>query len=272
MLNAAVLGQPIAHSLSPVLHEAGYRTRGLTQWRYAAHDVGADGLAAFVAGLDGSWRGLSLTMPLKEVAFDVADSVGETARLTRSINTLVRNKDLGWDAHNTDIAGVAKALEGVEHDGTATIIGSGATARSAAAALAAIGVQEVVVAARNQTSAAEVVQVLEASGSSGRAVGLEHWADSRTRLVVSTVPRDASYPVGELLHETGGRFAGATLLDVIYQDWPTPLARDGNRVGMTILSGLDMLVHQAAEQFDLFTGKRAPLAEMFAAGREALGQ
>jgi shikimate dehydrogenase len=271
VLNAGVLGQPVAHSLSPVLHEAGYRARGLTQWRYAAHEVSAGGLVRFVAGLDGTWRGLSLTMPLKEAAFDVADSVGETARLTRSINTLVRNKDLGWDAHNTDIAGIAKALEGADHAGTATIIGSGATARSAAAALASLGVQEVVVAARNTSAAAEVVEVLTASGSSGRAVGLEHWADVPTRLVVSTVPRDASYPVGELLHETGSRFTGATLLDVIYQDWPTPLARDANRFGMTIRSGLDMLVHQAAEQFDLFTGKRAPLAEMFAAGREALG-
>ena len=271
-LHAAVLGQPIAHSLSPVLHEAGYRARGLTQWSYAAHEVGADGLAAFVAGLDGSWRGLSLTMPLKEAAFGVADSVGETARLTRAVNTLVRRKDLGWEAHNTDIAGIVRALEGVDHGGAATIIGSGATARSAAAALAALGVEDVAVAARNPQTAAGVVEVLTTSGTTGRAVGLEHWADVPTRLVVSTVPREASYAVGELLHETGSRFAGATLLDVIYQDWPTPLARDANRVGMHLVSGLDMLVHQAAEQFDLFTGKRAPLAEMFAAGREALGR
>lgn len=270
VLNAAVLGRPVAHSLSPVLHEAGYRARGLTQWRYAAHDVGADDLAGFVAGLDETWRGLSLTMPLKEVALGVADTVGETARLTRAVNTLVRTRDLGWQGHNTDVPGIVKALEGVDHAGTATIIGSGATARSAAAALAALGVQEVVVAARNERAAAEVVEVLTASGSSGRAVGLEHWADVPSRLVVSTVPRDASYAVGELLHETGSRFAGATLLDVIYQDWPTPLARDANRVGMTIVGGLEMLVHQAAEQFDLFTGKRAPLEAMFAAGRQAL--
>jgi shikimate dehydrogenase len=271
-LHAAVLGQPIAHSLSPVLHQAGYRVRGLTQWSYAAHEVGADGLAAFVAGLDGSWRGLSLTMPLKEAALGVADSVGETARLTRAVNTLVRRKDLGWEAHNTDIAGIVRALEGVDHGGAATIIGSGATARSAAAAVAALGVADVVVAARNPQTAAGVVEVLTSSGTTGRAVALEHWADVPTRLVVSTVPREASYAVGELLHETGSRFAGATLLDVIYQDWPTPLARDANRVGMHLVNGLDMLVHQAAEQFDLFTGKRAPLEEMFAAGREALGR
>jgi shikimate dehydrogenase len=271
VLNAAVLGKPIAHSLSPVLHEAGYRARGLAQWRYAAHEVGAEGLGAFVAGLDGTWRGLSLTRPLKEVAFDVADTVRDPAALTRSINTLVRTKDLGWDAHNTDIAGIAKALEGVDHAGSASIIGSGETARSAAASLGELGVQEVTVAARNATAAAAVVEVLEASGSTGRHVALEQWADVPARLVVSTVPREASYAVGELLHETGRAFAGATLLDVVYQDWPTPLARDANRMGMSILSGLDMLVHQAAEQFDLFTGKRAPLAEMFAAGREALG-
>jgi shikimate dehydrogenase len=114
--------------------------------------------------------------------------------------------------------------------------------------------------------------VLTASGSGGRVVGLEHWADVPAALVVSTVPREASHLVGELIHETGSRFAGATLLDVIYQDWPTPLARDANRVGMTILSGLDMLVHQAAEQFRLFTGHDAPLEAMAAAGRAALGR
>ena len=140
VLNAAVLGRPVAHSLSPLLHRAGYRALGLDDWAYGAHDLGADDLAAWVAQRDDSWRGLSLTMPLKEAAFAVAATVSQTARLTGAVNTLVRRDDLGWDAHNTDVHGLVGALGHLDHGGSATLLGSGATARSAAVALARLGV------------------------------------------------------------------------------------------------------------------------------------
>jgi len=270
VLNAAVLGQPIAHSLSPVLHGAAYRALGLEGWAYAAHELGAAELPGWVAGLDETWRGLSLTMPLKEVAFEVATTVSDTARLTGAINTLVRRPDLGWDAHNTDVAGLVESLRHVDHGGSATILGSGATARSALVALRELGVGSVRLAVRSEPRP-ETVALAADLGLAAAAVPLTDWALDPVRLYVSTLPADASASTGASLGETGSRLDGATLLDVVYAGWPTPLARDAAAAGMTTIGGLDMLVHQAAEQFRLFTGELAPVDAMFAAGREALG-
>jgi len=271
VLNAAVLGRPVAHSLSPLLHSAAYRALGMDDWAYGAHDVGTDELPAWVGERDASWRGLSLTMPLKEAALALATSTSQTARLTGAANTLVRRADLGWDAHNTDVMGIVGALAHVVHTGTATLLGSGATARSAAMALVRLGVQDVRVAARNAASAAEVATLIEGLGARAVVVPLEQWAATCTALVVSTLPPAASAGAGAAVAAADLPSGGATLLDVVYADWPTPLARAAGRAGFTVVSGLDMLVHQAAEQFRLFTGREAPVEAMFAAGRAALG-
>lgn len=271
VLNAAVLGRPVAHSLSPLLHSAAYRALGMDDWAYGAHDVGTDELPAWVGERDASWRGLSLTMPLKEAALALATSTSQTARLTGAANTLVRREDLGWDAHNTDVVGIVGALAHVVHTGTATVLGSGATARSAAMALVRLGVQDVRVAARNAASAAEVATLIEGLGARAVVVPLEQWAATGTALVVSTLPPAASAGAGAAIAAADLPSGGATLLDVVYADWPTPLAREAGRAGFTVVSGLDMLVHQAAEQFRLFTGREAPVEAMSAAGRAALG-
>ena len=271
VLNAAVLGRPVAHSLSPLLHSAAYRALGMDDWAYGAHDVGTDELPAWVGERDASWRGLSLTMPLKEAALALATSTSQTARLTGAANTLVRRADLGWDAHNTDVVGIVGALAHVVHTGTATLLGSGATARSAAMALVRLGVQDVRVAARNAASAAEVATLIEGLGARAVVVPLEQWAATGTALVVSTLPPAASEDAGAAAGAGAPAVAAATLLDVVYADWPTPLAREAGRAGFTVVSGLDMLVHQAAEQFRLFTGREAPVEAMFAVGRAALG-
>jgi shikimate dehydrogenase len=263
-----VLGQPVAHSLSPVLHRAGYRALGLHHWRYAAHELGVAELPSWVAGLDDSWRGLSLTMPLKEAVFAVTADATETAGRTGSINTLVRADDGTWTGHNTDVAGLVAALGDVDHGGTATVLGSGATSRSAIAALAQLGVQRVRLAARTQRPGA--MGCAADYGLEVESVPLGDWTRERTGLVISTLPPGPSAEIGGLLTGSGARFDGVTLLDVVYADWPTPLARAGQLSGMTVLSGLEMLVHQAAEQFRLFTGQAAPVEAMYAAGREAL--
>ncbi|TDC50157.1 shikimate dehydrogenase, partial [Jiangella ureilytica] len=105
----AVLGSPIAHSLSPVIHRAAYRRLGL-DWEYTAHEVDESSLARFVSGLGPEWRGLSLTMPLKRVALDVAATASDVARTVGAANTLVRRDDGGWDADNTDVPGVVATL------------------------------------------------------------------------------------------------------------------------------------------------------------------
>ncbi len=269
VLRAAVLGQPVAHSLSPVLHRAGYRALGLTDWEYDAHEVGADGLPGFVEGLDASWRGLSLTMPLKEVAFDVAATVTETARVTGAVNTLVRRDDLAWDAHNTDVRGLEAALAEVDHDGSATLLGGGATARSALVALGQLGVQRVHLVVR-AAPRPQTLRLAVQAGVAVEVVPLDSWGTAtRDRLVVSTLPPEAGEAAALGL---GPRKRSGVLMDVVYADWPTPLARAAAERGLRVLSGLDMLVYQAAEQFRLFTGEAAPVQAMYAAGRQALGR
>ncbi len=284
VLRAAVLGSPVSHSLSPALHTAAYAALGLSQWTYDRREVTEGELAEVVAGLDAEWRGLSLTMPLKEVAFGLAAMVTEVARAAGAINTLVRREDGRWDGANTDVAGIVGALAHVDHGGVATILGSGATARSAALALVDLGVREVTVAARTAATAAAVVSLLDDRGVVARHVPLGEWARRPGGLVVSTLAPGASRVAADALVATdadatiadatvapgsGPALAGTTLLDVVYADWPTPLARAARAHGADVVSGLDMLVHQAAAQVELFTGARPPLDVMFEAARTA---
>lgn len=274
---AAVLGSPIDHSLSPTLHGAGYAAAGLTGWDYSTHEVDAGGLAPFVAGLGEEWRGLSLTMPLKAAAFGVADEVSDLAREAGAINTLVRT-GRGWAADNTDVHGIVAALRdvGVDRPRSATIIGAGATARSALLALRALGVRgEVVVAVRDEAKGAVFADAVRGLGIDVEVVTLAGWW-SETRppaeVVVSTIPAGPGNEAAALgVPEGPSSLAGTTLLDVVYADWPTPLGRAAAAHGATVASGLEMLVHQAARQFELFTGTPAPVGAMQAAGRAALG-
>lgn len=267
----AVLGSPVAHSLSPTLHAAGYAARDLTGWEYTRHEVDEGGLPPFVAGLDHSWRGLSLTMPLKAVALEVAESVSDLAREAGAVNTLVRT-GTGWAGHNTDVAGIVTALReaGAGRPRSATVIGSGATARSTLLALRELGAEQVVVAARNPDRGKALAESV--AGQAATVVDLTTWPDRPADVVVSTLPGgDAGLAAAGPLAEHDGGLSGTVLLDVVYADWPTPLARAAAEQGADVVSGLEMLVHQAAEQFALFTGHRPPVAAMHAAGLTALG-
>lgn len=270
-MRAAVLGSPIAHSLSPALHRAGYAALGLDDWEYDAHEVEAPGLPSFVASLGEEWRGLSLTMPLKEVAAGVATTVDEVATRAAAVNTLVRRADGGWDATNTDVVGIVRALRPhlPAEAGRALVIGAGATARSAVLALAELGVGTLTVRARDTAKAADLLAWaldLGAGIRSGSVAALGPWVSTGDDVVVSTLPAAA----GGVAAATVPTTHHGVLLDVVYAGWPTPLARAAGAAGMTVVSGLDMLVHQAAEQFRLFTGREAPVEAMAAAGWAAL--
>ncbi len=267
VLRAGVLGAPISHSLSPVLHRAAYAALSLAEWEYTAHEVHEDELAGFVAGLDESWRGLSLTMPLKEAAFAVADDVTEVAGLTGAINTLVRRPDGTWLGDNTDVHGIEAALTGVAHGGSATILGSGATSRSALQALSRLGLRRVRVAARTRPRRARVGCVAEGSLEVVY-VPLSEWPAGGDPLVVSTLPPAGGAAAAAFVPAS----RAGVLLDVVYAGWPTPLAAAAQRAGMRVVSGLEMLVHQAAEQVRLMTGLEPPVEAMLAAGRARLGR
>jgi shikimate dehydrogenase len=273
---AAVLGSPINHSLSPALHHAAYRALGLSDWSYGAHEVQAAGLPGFVSGLGTEWAGLSLTMPLKEAAFEIAGEVSELAREVGAVNTLVHCPQGGWRGDNTDVYGVSQALReaGCVRVASSVVLGSGATARSVVAALATLGCAKVTFAVRAQARPETLAQARRA-GLEVAVVGLGQVADvlDEARVVVSTLPADAlpadALTAAEVLR--GSRRGDHLLLDVVYAGWPTPLARTFDQAGAAVVSGLEILVHQAAEQVHLMTGLRPPVEQMRAAGLAAMG-
>ncbi len=273
---AAVLGSPISHSLSPALHRAAYRALGLSTWRYGAHEVPEEALRGFVGGLGAEWAGLSLTRPLKEAAFEVADEVSDLARDVGAINTLVRRGDGGWIGDNTDVYGVSQALReaGCARVTSSLVLGSGATARSVVAALAMLGCQKVTFAVRS-TARSKTVDQARRARLEVQVVRLDQLADriADTPLVVSTLPADAlppDTPTARLLPE-GTLLQDHLVLDVVYAGWPTPLARAFEEAGASVVSGFEMLVHQAAEQVRLMTGMLPPVAKMRAAGLALMG-
>lgn len=266
-MKAAVLGSPIAHSLSPAVHAAGYAALGLTDWSYTLVEMDVAGLPGFVAGLDEQWRGLSLTMPLKEVCLEVAGVVTPLAQRAGAGNTLVRQEEGGWLADNTDVPGLVDALSPAwQREWTrAAILGAGATARSAVLALASMGVPDVTVFARSAERALSLRE-WAATAAPDVTLGVEplvRWTTGTHPAVLSTLPGAAADHF-----VLPGRRTGL-LFDAVYASWPTPLARAAASAGMTVVGGLDLLVHQAARQFELFTGLPAPIEAMLAAGRAA---
>jgi shikimate dehydrogenase len=243
------------------LHRAAYAGLGL-DWTYEAREVSESELGGFLARLDGSWAGLSLTMPLKEAVIDLLAGVDDDARAIRSVNTVLPFGD-GWRGANTDIFGITEALRraGARDDPTtATVLGSGATARSGVAALARLGVRRVVVCARRVDQADAVAALASELGIvDASAASLQPDADLiAADIVISTLPGDAGLPWSDL-----ATCATGALLDASYHPWPTPLSRAwGSPV---VASGRDMLLWQAAGQVRLMTGLEPPVALMAAA-------
>jgi shikimate dehydrogenase len=249
---AAVCGKPIAHSLSPVIHSAGYAAAGLLNWTYTAIECAEAELPDLVAGLGAEWVGLSLTMPLKEVALTLASSASPAASAVGAANTLVRRPDATWHADNTDIPGMVRVLQsaGVPPSPSVLVLGGGGTARAALAAAAQLGAPAVTVAARRRAALEELAPVAATLG-----IGLtgKDWASVtafESDAVISTVPKGAA---DDLAASVSWR-AGTVLFDAIYDPWPTPLAAAAAANDVRVASGLDLLLAQALGQFEQFTG------------------
>ncbi len=262
---AAVLGRPVSHSLSPLLHRAAYAALGLEEWRYDALDVGPADLPDLLAGLGEEWRGFSVTMPCKQAAVAVADVVQPLPQLLNAANTLVREAR-GWRAENTDVAGIGTALQvaGVGPVDRAAVLGAGGTAAAAAVALASLGAGHVEVVVREPAGAADLVRVLDVLQVPVTVSRLDG-AVVDAPLVVSTVPVAGQDAVSALPWR-----AEQTVLDVLYAPWPTPLAERVTAAGGTVIGGAEVLFWQATEQVELMTGRPAPLAEMRSALDAAL--
>jgi shikimate 5-dehydrogenase len=310
-MKAAVLGSPVAHSLSPVLHRAAYAALGLAGWTYDAIDCDEAALKDLIDGLDGTWAGLSLTMPLKRAVLPLLDEVDPLAAEVGGANTVVFTRGRRY-GYNTDVGGIIDAIgeTGVNTGDHALIIGAGATACSALAALRDMGVPHATAAVRDTGRAGELraaarrlgitVQVcdlasLSAEGVMGRVgsgrypggasggapprdgtapegglPGSEPNGRPVAGLVICTVPPGAADSIAGGLF--GQRPGPRLVVDVAYDPWPTRLAVAAQAAGAAVASGFDLLLHQAARQVKLMTGYPAPLEAMRSAGLALLAQ
>jgi len=264
---AAVLGMPVEHSLSPVLHHAAYAALGLGGWHYGRHAVDEAGLAGFVDGLGPEWAGLSLTMPLKRMALEVADEVAPDATAIGAANTLVRCGS-GWHAANTDVAGIVATLHeaGITAVRRAVVLGAGGTAQAALAALRRLGETAPTVLVRDPARAGALRDTAERLSVAPQVIGgfpdhpVLDAALSEADVVISTLPAGAADALARRAWDPT-----TAVLDVIYAPWPTQLARGAATAGCRVAGGLDVLLHQAVDQVELMTGRPGPTAAMRAA-------
>ncbi|TKK83592.1 shikimate dehydrogenase [Herbidospora galbida] len=262
---AAVLGFPVVHSLSPYLHRAAYAELGLTGWRYDAIECREEELAGFVGGLGPEWAGLSLTMPLKRVVFPLLDTVTPLAVEVGAANTVIF-RDGARHGANTDVHGIVAALAeaGVPAPSSAVVLGGGATAASALAALRELGLREATLVVRDPRRAGETLEVADRLGMSV-ATRAFHEVDADVDLLISTLPSGAADDVA------GEAARARAVFDVVYSPWPTALAQAVRKEGGTIVGGFSMLLHQAVRQVELMTGRSpAPVEAMRSAGESAL--
>jgi shikimate dehydrogenase len=270
---AAVLGSPIAHSLSPALHSAAYRILGLA-WTYEAIECDEAALPALLGSLDESFVGLSLTMPLKRAVIPLLDDVSELVRAVGAANTVIFEgvgPFLRRRGENTDVRGMVIAVRQLRPDGVTSgvILGAGGTAAAAVAALRDLGVARPTVVVRDQARAADLQ-----AAAQRLAVGIDlvEWPAvavlASAELVISTVPAGATdVLVGAQGSPLG---AGQLLFDVLYHPWPTRFAAAALAAGAEVIGGLELLVQQAALQVELMTGRAAPVEAMREAGRAAI--
>ncbi len=274
-MRAAVLGSPITHSLSPVLHRAAYAALGLGDWTYQAIECDEAGLAGLLRGCGPDWAGLSLTMPLKRAVLPLVDWAEPLVTEIGGANTVLLT-DGRRHGYNTDVPGMVAALAeaapgpiGTGPD-PALILGGGVTACAALAALRELGVPAATAAVRDPGRAGELRAAAQRLGISLRLAefGGDLAAGSGQCLVISTVPAGAAEVYAERI--AAGAIRPGVVLDVAYHPWPTPVAVAAAGAGAIVASGFDLLLHQAARQVELMAGRPAPVAAMRAAGSAAL--
>jgi shikimate dehydrogenase len=253
-----------------MLHRAAYEALSLP-WTYEPYDVTVEQFAAFVGELDETWAGISITMPLKVEALRHVDQADPVALALGVINTIV--VEVSGQGHrlvgaNTDVYGVRTALTeagvtGVEH---AVLLGSGATATSAMAALLEMGCGAPVVVARSMPEADGLLAAAAAIGATPEVMSLEEIPlrdaaaiAAEADVVMSTIPMEAGVTLGEHLAHVK---PDAVLLDAIYDPLVTPLSLAWEHAGGRAVSGVRMLLHQAARQVRLMTGLNPPVAAM----------
>lgn len=269
-MHAAVLGSPIAHSLSPALHRAAYAELGLRDWSYAAVECGSGDLTGLLerARDDDDFGGYSLTMPLKLTAVPLVDELEPLARRVGAVNTVVPRSG-GLSGFNTDVPGMVSALHaaGIDSVSAPVVLGGGGSAQAALAALAVLGAASVRVLLRDPTKGAVLQRV---AAEVGIDLELQPWGRPEdTDLIVSTVPGRAADPLAELLGDLAWP-GTAALFDILYAPWPTRLAEVAAAAAVPVVGGLELLAAQAVGQVELMTGHLVGVEVLLAAGKRAL--
>ena len=261
MIKAAVLGSPISHSLSPLLHTVAYQELGIES-EYTAIEIKSGKLSSFLSTCNEKWTGFSLTMPLKEEVLQCVSKVSPLSARIRSANTLVQSQGQ-WSATSTDVSGFQQVLAAHEFDarGEVLIIGAGATARAAAAACD--GIADRITVMNRSLSRVEAisnsVEISDLEFVGWQDFGALEYAD----LIISTVPQG----VTDSLVPTFPTNSSAVFFDVLYKPWPTPALRAWSASGAPIIDGLDLLIHQAIDQVAIFSGEKFDRASMAAVMR-----
>ena len=269
---AAVIGSPIEHSLSPVIHRAAWAQLGIDGWEYHRLEQDTDSLPGFIAGLGADCAGLSVTMPCKQSVMPLLDVIDPLASAVGAVNTVVPSSGV-LAGFNTDVTGIASAVRracsmaGCSAPSSALVLGARATASSALAALGELGITSSTVAARRFGGPGSVVA---AASRLGVTIEQVLWSDaeavdraaSSADLVISTLPASAADPLAERLRVREGQI----LLDVVYSPRDTALRRAFESAGGVVAEGTDMLVFQAGAQVQLMTGRSPDTGVM----REAL--
>jgi shikimate dehydrogenase len=272
-VSVGVIGDPIAHSLSPTLHNAAFAALGL-DWHSTAILVREDQAAEVLPFMrEHSMAGLSVTMPLKASLASLVDSCSETARRLNAVNCLI-NRDGAISGENTDGKGFVESLQRgaafIPAGRRCVVLGAGGAARAVILALAEAGAGEVAVINR---TLARAVDAAALAGAAGRVVadddpGEVERAVAQSDLIVNATPVGMGNPAGSdaewpadpsLLHE------GQVAADLLYFPRPTPWLVAAVHAGAVAVDGLGMLVHQAAAQIELWTGQPAPVEAMWSA-------
>jgi len=268
MIKAAVLGSPISHSLSPLLHSTAYEILGI-EGEYSSFEVLSGGLKEFIVRNEGI-ESLSLTMPLKEEALGVADEVSDISQQITSGNTLYR-KSGKWHLTSTDVDGFSYALSSnrTSARGNVLIIGSGATARAVVAACNGLS-DEIHVIGRSIERHASIERAAPDSTITFHPWQLNPLINTAD-LVVNTTPSNAASDFASSISNPRG-----VLFEVLYNPWPTILLEQWRKAGGVGIDGLELLIHQAISQIEIFGGMSVDRKNMAAKLRivalERLGQ
>ncbi len=262
---AGVLGHPVAHSLSPAMHNAAFRAVGL-DWRYVKLPVPPPRFAEVVAALPGSgYRGANVTIPHKLAALELADRASAAAREIGAANTLTFREG-GVEADNTDAAGLIEAIDRPLTGTRAVVLGAGGAGRAAVWALRAAGVAEVAIWNRTTERAAALAHEM---GVSHAAAALDGGADVLVN--ATSVGLDPTVPPDEALAALGiaSREPPGVVVDLVYRTdgSETPVLGWAARGQARVVDGIEVLAGQGAHSFELWTGKEAPLDVMRAAAR-----